>query len=134
MVHTERIFIPYDHCKQQNNMYGNSLLYTQLSFQKVYCWKCKNILKLCQTFLKPLKCKKYKNFTGLCKKVFINVPIVSLDSSNKIKLVLQSFTRHLRQTLVYMWSSEIWESCNFYLQQVFASINKIFYFGRRTEH
>ena len=134
MVHTERTFIPYDHFKQQNNMYGNSLLYTQLSFQKVYCWKCKNILKLCRTFLKPLKGKKYKNFTGLCKQVFINVPIVSLDSSNKIKLVLQSFTRHLRQTLVYMWSREIWESCNFYLQQVFASINKIFYFGRRTEH
>ena len=39
---------------------------------------------------------------------------------------LQSFTKHLRQTLVLMWNSEIQESFNFYFSAVFASINKIF--------
>ena len=54
-----------------------------------------------------------------------NIP--SLRASDK----LQSFTRNLRQTLVFMWNSKIRESFNFYFQQFFTSINKFFIFTGR---
>ena len=45
---------------------------------------------------------------------------------------LQSFTQYLRQTLDFMWKSEIKESSNLYISAVFCQHN--IYFGRKTGH
>ena len=45
--------------------------------------------------------------------------------------VLQSWTKYLRQTLVFMWNSIIRVNFNSIFQQFFASINKIFLLGGR---
>ena len=72
-------------------MEENPLSYARLSLHVAYCRKCENILKLCYTSLKSPASKKYRISIGLCKYVFINLPIVFLDGKNKTKLVPASF-------------------------------------------
>ena len=46
-------------------------------------------------FLIFLRERNYRKLVGLCKKVFMNHPIMFLDQSNKTKLVLASFSHFL---------------------------------------
>ena len=55
----------------RNSMWKHPLLYVQLSLQVTCCWKCKKILKLCETFFKSPTGKKYKILIGLCKQDFL---------------------------------------------------------------
>ena len=46
-----------------------------------------------------------------------------------MKLSLQSWTKYLRQTRVFLWNRALREESNFYLPEFFASIDKIFILG-----
>ena len=46
----------------------------------------------------------------------------------------KSFTKYLRQTLVFMLNSEIQNSFNFYISGVFCYFQQNFYSGRKTGH
>ena len=46
-------------------------------------------------------------------------------SMDQDKTLQQSWSKYLRQTLVFMWNSTIRKKFNFYFQEFFASIDKI---------
>ena len=45
--------------------------------------------------------------------------------------MLQPPTKYLRQTLVILWNSPLREKFNFYFQEIFASMDKIFLLRER---
>ena len=62
---------------------------------------------------------------------FYYVPVVVIVELNwfleavLLYVILQSLSKYLRLTLVFMWNSWILEKFNFCVARVFASINKI---------
>ena len=94
------IFLESWNCiKNRNNMKENHLLHARVSCLEMFCWKCRNTFKSCETLLKSPAGKKYRILIGLCNSVFINFPIVFLDwNKKKTKLVLGSFTNFMKKT------------------------------------
>ena len=73
---------------------------------------------------------KSKYLIQVAKNGFYYVPVVIFEFNRFLEavllyVILQSFTKYLRLTLVFMWNSWRREKFNFCVARVFASINKI---------
>ena len=65
---------------------------------------------------------------------YVSVVIVEFNrflEADLLYVIVQSFTKYLRLTLVFMWNSWLREKFNFCAARVFASINKIFILSGR---
>ena len=65
--------------------------------------------------------------------------MIKKDTPNVLRIISansnwQSFTKYLRQTVVFMLNSALWENSNFYFAGDFCKYSRNFHFGRRTKH
>ena len=79
-------------------------------------------------FKKAFSCQKLsQTWEGAFKDLFGKLQKMNI-------LRLQSFTKYLRQTLVFMWNNKIRESFNFHFSAVLCQYQQNFCFGRKNGH